>query len=459
VTDLLDTILAVVLVGVLNALIVARLASGGSRTDARFLARVYAATFLIRAVLAIVLNVFATNSSFAATFWGDSGTYDAGGQVLARGWAGEAANTEAYNFLSGYGFVYFVGAVYYVFGRNQLLVQLLNGTIGACTVLVIYGISRELFGRPAARWAALFMAFFPQMIFWSTAMYKDPAILLCIALCMYSVLLLRERFSPGQLLVFGGSAIALLTLRFYIFYFMATATVASFVFGRSGRFGQRIPSYFLVLLVLLAGVAFVVPRETLETQRSYMSLAQMQVTRTDQAMWGASAYGAGYDVTTPGGALAALPVGLVYLLFAPFPWAVSGVRQLLVLPETLVWYALMPAFVRGALHAIRHRLGAVLPVLVFAVTLTVAYALMQGNVGTAYRQRTQVTMFFFVFMAAGLEEKRQRRRSALAPLLPSGVPAVTPAVESADHDQVHPAGPTIQVDEKVDRDGPIRRPR
>ena len=32
------------------------------------------------------------------------------------------------------------------------------------------------------------------------------------------------------------------------------------------------------------------------------------------------------------------------------------------------------------------------------MTLTLAYALMQGNVGTAYRQRTQVTMFFFVFM-------------------------------------------------------------
>ncbi len=79
-----------------------------------------------------------------------------------------------------------------------------------------------------------------------------------------------------------------------------------------------------------------------------MTLNQMQVTRMDQAMWGKSAYGTEYDVSTPGGALQALPVGLVYLLFAPFPWAISSVRQLLVLPETLVWYALMPAFVQGA---------------------------------------------------------------------------------------------------------------
>jgi len=111
-----------------------------------------------------------------------------------------------------------------------------------------------------------------------------------------------------------------------------------------------------------------------------------------------------------------LPVGLAYLLFAPFPWAISGIRQLLVLPETLVWYALMPAFVRGVAYSVRHRLRDVLPILVFAVTLTIAYALMQGNVGTAYRQRTQVTMFFFVFMAVGIVQRS--RRATLEPFAP-----------------------------------------
>jgi DNA replication protein DnaC len=111
-------------------------------------------------------------------------------------------------------------------------------------------------------------------------------------------------------------------------------------------------------------------------QSAYMTLEQMQVTRVDQAMWGQSAYGTQYDVSTPAGALQALPFGLVYLLFAPFPWAISGFRQLLTLPETLVWYALMPAFARGFVYSVRHRLRDVLPILVFAVTLTSA-----GNAG------------------------------------------------------------------------------
>ena len=53
--------------------------------------------------------------------------------------------------------------------------------------------------------------------------------------------------------------------------------------------------------------------------------------------------------------------------------------------------------------------------MVFAVSLTLAYALMQGNIGTAYRQRTQVTMFFFIFMAVGIAEKRRQRALSLAP--------------------------------------------
>lgn len=161
-----------------------------------------------------------------------------------------------------------------------------------------------------------------------------------------------------------------------------------------------------LIVALGAGFTLGVRQETLETQAAFMTLNQVQVTRMDQAMWGKSAYGVGYDVTTPMGALRALPVGLVYLLFAPFPWAITSVRQLLVVPETLVWYALMPAFVRGLWHSIRHRLRDVLPILVFTVTLTLAYALMQGNVGTAYRQRTQVTMFFFVYPDEPVSAKR-----------------------------------------------------
>jgi hypothetical protein len=251
------------------------------------------------------------------------------------------------------------------------------------------------------------------MIFWSTGMYKDPAILLCIAVSMYAVLRLRERFSVGMIALFIVAELLLVTLRFYIAYFVGFAALATFLFAQRRGGGVRLFfTYTFLVAALLGALNIAVRRETLERQASYMSLERLQTTREDQATWGKSGFGQEYDVSTPTGAVMALPTGLLYLLFAPFPWAVSGFRQALVLPETLVWYALMPAFVRGLVYAVKRRLRNVLPIIVFAASLTAAYALMQGNVGTAYRQRTQVTMFFFIFMGVGLAERRRQRAAA-----------------------------------------------
>jgi hypothetical protein len=44
--------------------------------------------------------------------------------------------------------------------------------------------------------------------------------------------------------------------------------------------------------------------------------------------------------------------------------------------------------------------------------LSIAYSVFQGNVGTAYRQRAQLLVFYFIFVAVGFVlviEKRENR--------------------------------------------------
>ena len=423
-TGLLDGLLALFVAGLLNLIVVYNIRSRVPETESGFLVKVYVWTVLIRYALAVLLNVFVVDSAFAGAFWGDSGSYDLGGYQLSLKWSGEPITTAYMSTaVSGYGWIYYVGSIYYVFGRNQLLVQFLNGLMGGITVLVIYAIAARLFDRSSARWAAIFMAFFPQMVFWSTGMYKDPAILLCIAVSMYAVLRLRERFSVTTIALFVVTIVALVTLRFYIAYFVVFAALATLAFAQRHGMVRIVVTYGLLMGLLLGVLNVAVRRETLEQQATYLNLERLQITREDQAMWGRSGFGQDYDVSTPAGAIATLPVGLTYLLFAPFPWAVSGIRQALVVPETLVWYALMPAFVRGLAFGLRRQFRAILPIAVFALSLTLAYALMQGNIGTAYRQRTQVTMFFFVFMAVGIVEKRRKRSMSAAPaVFPGALP-------------------------------------
>ncbi len=414
-TEPFDAAIAFLVVGLLNLFITARILARFPGLEGRFLRRTYLQTLALRCAGALALNALANDLQFAAYFWGDSSTYDVGGYHLALAWSGEiAAGPSSLSAVSGYGFIHFVGLLYYVFGRNQLLVQFVNSTIGSLAVVVIYLLARRLFDEKVARWAALFMAFFPQMIFWSCAMYKDPAILLCIATSIYAVLNLRERLTAKHLLLFVAATLTLMTLRFYVFYMVAFATLGTFLFSQrrglfSGLFAQVVLGG-----VFATAIVFGVRQETVKQQTSYFDLDRLQTARVGQTMIGQSDFGAEFDVSTPAGAIAALPVGLAYLLFAPFPWAITGIRQLLTLPETLVWYALMPALWRGLRHAVRHQFRAILPMLTFATILTVAYAVFQSNVGTAYRQRTQVTMFFFIFMGVGIELKRRQKEAARA---------------------------------------------
>ncbi len=420
-TDIIDVIIAFVVMLAVNAFIVRRIRHGLPGDEGAALARIYVWTLALRFGLACFLNAYAGQTTFAVMFWGDSATYDEGGWLMSLQWEGQGLLNPYYSGkVSGWGFFYFIASIYYVFGHNQLLAQIVNATIGAATVLVIYAIAKDLFDVEVAQWAGRFMAFFPQMIFWSGAIYKDPAIMLCIALCMYAVLKLNHEFTLRYVVLFVGASLALMTLRFYVFYFVAFATMGTFVLSQRRGVGGSIGSYVVLIAVFVGAFTFAAKQETVEQQRSYFTLERLQITRSDQATWGQSAYAPKADVSTTQGVLSVLPVGLAYLLFAPFPWAVHNLRQALTIPETLVWYALMPALVRGLFHTIRTRFRPALPILVFAASLTCAYAVFQGNVGTAYRQRTQVTMFYFILMAAGVVEKR-RAQQGTQPAL--GAPA------------------------------------
>jgi len=117
-------------------------------------------------------------------------------------------------------------------------------------------------------------------------------------------------------------------------------------------------------------------------------------------------------VSTATGAISAVPLGMTYLLFAPFPWQLASLRQSITLPEMIVWWAAFPLLVLGVWFTVSYRLRQALPILIFTSMLTLAYSIFQGNVGTAYRQRSQILVFYFIFVAVGavlFKERREER--------------------------------------------------
>ncbi|HMT09017.1 MAG TPA: glycosyltransferase family 39 protein [Pyrinomonadaceae bacterium] len=397
-------LLAVVIAGSLSAICL-----GAIRRfyeDSSFIVYLFLLALAARMTLAVVIYSYELYDFFGPDALG----YDLGGKTLVELWGGRAISVDpsirsAINMGSpGWGMHRLTAAVYFVFGPSILYVQAVCCVIGAATSPIVYACARNIYGNiRVARYTAIGVALFPSFIIWSSQLLKDGLVVFFIVLSIAMVLELRKKVNYTAIAVLGFSLFAIGSLRFYIFYMVLAAVVSSFLIGLDTSV-RSIVRRLVVVAVLGLALAFtgVWQNATAEFER-FGTFERLKLSR----QYAASASESGFadaekiDVSDPIQALWVLPLGFAYLMFAPFPWQVSNFRQAVTLPETFLWWSLIPLAVWGLIFTLKNRLAASVPVLVFTFLLTLSYSVYQGNVGTAYRQRTQIQVFVFMFIAVG----------------------------------------------------------
>jgi hypothetical protein len=381
--------------------------------DRKFLLRVFAAGLFVRVALGTAIYIFHWQSFFG----GDAITYDFLGDSLVHVWHGDVEYQRSIDVFyaggssSGWGMMYFVAAIYKIVGRNMLAIQYVNCALGAATAPLAYLMAMEIFpSKKVARSVAILAAFFPSLIIWSCQGLKDGPIVFLLALSMLAVLRLGDRFSFRYLTALALALCCLLTLRFYIFYIVALAGGAAFILGRRRLTAQSFVRQLIVIsMVSLALAYFGVSRYATQQLEAYGSAEQLQRMRLDASRSAESGFGRDIDVSTTSGAVSAIPIGFTYLLLAPFPWQFGSLRQMLTLPEMIIWWLSIPLLVLGAWFTLKHRIREIAPIVIFTSLLTLTYSIVQGNVGTAYRQRAQLLVFYFIFVGVGFVLLKERR--------------------------------------------------
>lgn len=391
---------ALVTLGVVGALLTPLLArSAGDRRVAADLgnlmllgaaARFFAMALIYRSVGPLVLAP-------------DAGTYEQLGAAAVNAWVSDASLPPRLLNSLQVGYPYINAALFLVFGVTPVAPATLNALLSVWTAIPIYSVTRMVTkgSEAAARRAAILVIFFPSMILWSVLNIREAPTILVIALGVMYLMRFQQRAHIRELVGIIGSLVALAFFREYMSILIGASATMGILVGRS-----RAPlRSFLAGASLLVGLTFVVQSLGVGgTLVSEPSLQTVQALREDMTRGAGSAYGTEYTVSTPGEALTFLPVGLVYFLFAPFPWALGSLLQTFALPETLIWYGLVPFVAWGAVLAVRHDFRSHVLLFAVLVVVTFAYALVQGNVGTAFRHRAQILPLFFVFGAIGLQD-------------------------------------------------------
>lgn len=386
--------------------------------DPGFVTRIFFIALVARLVFGLIIYA----NDWFAFFGGDALTYDFRGSLILAYWQGtvpgnspelmRAMTTDT----PGWGMNYLVAVIYYVFGKNFLAAQTFAAVFGAATAPLVYFCSEKIFqNQRVARLSAIGIALFPAFVIWSGQLLKDGLIIFLLVLTMTMVLKLQEKFSYATLILLIFSLCGIISLRFYIFYMVAVAVAGSFVLGVSNTPASVFRRAAALVIIGVALTYLGVVRTATVDFEKYGDLNRLQLSRLDQATSADSGFAEDIDVSTTRGALTAIPIGFIYLMLAPFPWEVRNLRQAITLPEVFIWWAMLPLIFWGMWYAVKNKLRTAFPVLIFSGMLTLAYSIFQSNVGTAYRQRTQIQVFLFMFIAVGwvLYKERQEDRKLL----------------------------------------------
>jgi hypothetical protein len=396
-----------------------------SKEENQFLLQIFLAGLVLRVLAATMVHVFDLYSFFG----GDSLTYDFRGMRLSEIWFGQAlVHDELGKFVTstnnvGWGMTYIVAFIYTLVGRNMLAVQYFSCVIGAATAPAIYICAYKIFKNiRVAKVSGLIVALCPSLIIWTSQVMKDGFIIFLLVIVMISLLNLLEKLDYVSLIILILSLFCIISLRFYIFYMVAVAVVGSFAVGTDSLSGRSILRRLAALVLIGVGATQlgIINRATKEID-TLTDLEQVQNTRkalatsqSDIYKGKGSSFGEDSDVSTAEGAISAIPLGFTYLMLSPFPWEIRNFRQAITLPEMILWWASLPLLVMGLWYTVRKRFRGSIGILFFTFMLTIAYSIFQSNVGMAYRQRAQIQVFLFIFIAVGwtiMQEKRENRNS------------------------------------------------
>ncbi len=376
--------------------------------------------FLVALALRMAFGVFIHVFDLREFFGGDAYAYDLHGARIVDIWLGRDSLSAEVAFIvdtssgAGWGMYYVTAFVYLILGRNIFAAQSFCAVIGAATAPMVFFCAQKIFNNlSVAKVSAIAVAVFPSFIIWSGQLLKDGLIIFLLVTCMTMVLSLQGKISYPAIVTLVLALFGIITLRFYIFYMAIVAVAGSFVVGLSAS-SKSILRNTVILGLLGFGLMYLGVGRSADTEiRVFGNLERVQSSRLDLARTADSGFGQETDVSTTEGAISAIPIGFAFLMLAPFPWQATNLRQAITIPEILVWWASIPFIFMGLVYTIKNKLRAAFPILIFSLLLTIAYSIFQGNVGTAYRQRTQIQVFLFILAGVGWtvhkEEKENKR--------------------------------------------------
>jgi 4-amino-4-deoxy-L-arabinose transferase-like glycosyltransferase len=376
---------------------------------------VFTGALIVRVVVALVLSVTVGMGPFS-----DAKVFD----HLASSWANglshhwDGTDKLFFNRLGGY--VVPLGALYRVFGAHLFVGQLLAALFGAVAAAALCALVLIAADRRAALTAGFIVMLFPSLVLWSSVPYRDSAV--WAATTLAALLVAIGARARGWTLIAVGAGIAMLV--FVLGHLRQTTTVAvcgalviaALLSERRAR--VRRVAGALVIAVLVpsylgigpVGIDLVHPLGEVRGALACGAESKVTTCEPDSDFASDSDGGASISDATTTADLEHLPRGLSVMLLEPFPWASADSFQAQLAKLSLLYWLPLIVLAGFGVSAAYQRRRELSFLVLTAGALLLVYALGEGNLGTAFRHRSELVPALAAVAALGIPRAMARWR-------------------------------------------------
>jgi hypothetical protein len=333
---------------------------------------------------------------------GDAAVYDSYGRKFADAWNGVGTAPTLVNIRQTNFMRWMTGIIYFNFGKSLLGAFVLLALLAVVGSYFWYRGLADSVPFVNKRLYLIFMMFAPSIVFWPSSLGKEALMQLGVGAAAWATgLVLTGRFLRAVPLMLGGGWLIWIVRPHLLALVTVGAAIPYFV-GRVRRGDKRLSTFMhrpigMVIVGLLVVFTVTLGANFLGFQKISLEAVQEQLDEnTARTSYGGSTFSHGSNSLSP----LALPLGLVTVLFRPFPWETTSAFQLLASLESAALIILIVwrfSSITAAIQRCRRY-----PFLLYCMVLLVFYGMTFSsfaNFGLLNRERSLVLPALYALIA------------------------------------------------------------
>lgn len=360
----------------------------------------------------ILIIAFALRTGFALFHAFISALPDSGADTVAFervGWEYAQAwnmGLEANSHGAAYIYSKIIGVIYFISGRVPLLVLLVNVALGVFIVYYVYKITIELGAtKRSAQIGSVITALFPTLCLYSAITLRENFISFFAIISVFyffkwlnTGMVIKLTFAVAFLLLSSAlhGAMILLGIVYAIFFIFYKAKIKKWRLIST----QTFLGIFIVTLGIILFSSFLMNK--LPSDLSLVFSPDYMGDRVTGAARGGAAYLVGFTPNSIVDIIIQTPVRMVYFLFAPFPWMISSLGQILGLIDALLYLVLVFYSIRGLKYLKKYNNPVFWAVTLMLLIMIATFAWGTSNFGTAIRHRQKIVWLIIAVSSLGI---------------------------------------------------------